>query len=309
MVEKSNIEWTHSTFNPWQGCSKVSPGCAHCYAEQLVDIRFGRAKWGPQGTRTKTSESNWQQPLKWDRQAQKSGERHRVFCASLADVFEDWHGQVMSHNKIPLWKCDFCGLTWEGDLPAVRSNPPNVCCKPGELLPLTIDHLRQDLFALIDATPNLDWLLLTKRPENITGMWPFVGLKHSNVWIGTSVESQDQVSRVNHLVQSKDLASVLFLSCEPLLGPVYVGSRMKDIDWVIVGGESGKQARPMETEWAELLRDQCAAFDVPFFMKQMGGYPDKQGDLASIPNELRIRQFPTLSEAKPALRGNGSGRS
>ena len=120
MAENSNIEWTHHTHNPWVGCSKVSPGCKHCYAERDMDKRRGFAKWGDQGTRVVTSESNWRKPLAWDRKAKAAGERHRVFCASLADVFEDREELVAP---------------------------------------------RERLFALMSLTPNLDWLVLTKRPE------------------------------------------------------------------------------------------------------------------------------------------------
>lgn len=89
MGKNSGIEWTDHTFNPWIGCSKVSPGCEHCYAEALMDTRYGRVTWGPNGTRVQTSESNWQKPLAWNRDARRTGRRQRVFCASLADVFED----------------------------------------------------------------------------------------------------------------------------------------------------------------------------------------------------------------------------
>ena len=118
-MKESKIEWTTHTFNPWIGCTKVSPGCAHCYAETLMDTRYGRAKWGKGNPRSRTSAGNWKQPKRWDKEAAKLGERHRVFCASLADVFD---GEVANEWRDALWK-------------------------------------------LIEATPNLDWLLLTKRPE------------------------------------------------------------------------------------------------------------------------------------------------
>jgi protein gp37 len=128
MAENSNIEWTHHTFNPWIGCTKVSDGCKNCYAENLMDKRYGRVKWGPQGTRVRTSEANWKKPLKWNREAEAKGERHRVFCASLADVFED------------------------------KPDQPEM------------EQWRLELLELIIKTPYLDWLLLTKRPENVRGM-------------------------------------------------------------------------------------------------------------------------------------------
>ena len=251
MAENSKIEWTDHTFNPWMGCTKVSDGCKHCYAETLMDKRYGKVKWGPQGTRVRTSEANWRKPLAWNRQAEREGRRFRVFCASLADVFE-------AHPQQDL------------------------------------DEWRHDLFMLIQQTPNLDWLLLTKRPENVM---PY--LQHGwgtdlpdNVWVGTSVENQQQADeRIPHLLLVP--AAVRFLSMEPLLGPVdlyYVDAgeviidvvngqygipdfplkKCESIDWVIVGGESGHNARPMHPDWARSLRDQCQQAGVPFFFKQWG---------------------------------------
>jgi protein gp37 len=170
-------------------------------------------------------------------------------------------------------------------------------------------------------TPHLDWLLLTKRPEMIFPLYPWFITeieKYPNVWIGTSVENQEYADkRIPELL--KIPAAVRFLSVEPLLGPVvmpfydegwydegswitnkptrkrlgYSNEPDNHIDWVIVGGESGPGARPMHPDWARALRDQCRAAEVPFFMKQMGGARDKGGDLSAIPEDLRIRQFPT----------------
>jgi protein gp37 len=106
MGRDSKIEWCHHTFNPWIGCSKVSGGCAHCYAETLVDKRWGKVNWGDKGTRVRTSAANWKQPLAWDRAAKEAGERHRVFCASLADVFED-------RDELLNWRYDLFELIGE----------------------------------------------------------------------------------------------------------------------------------------------------------------------------------------------------
>lgn len=243
MGENSKIEWTRHTFNPWVGCAKVSAGCKNCYAETLMDQRYGRVKWGVNGTRSRTAPANWRKPLQWDKAAKAAGERHRVFCASLADVFEDRPDLV----------------EW-----------------------------RTDLFKLIDATPNLDWLLLTKRPENIERMWREVNGRgwlddpRQNVWLGTSVEDQEAADlRIPHLLKSAHLARFTFLSMEPLLGPVDLSKHWTpppatmdeywhDVDWVIVGGESGHGARPMHWQWARSLRDQCEAHGVPFLFKQWG---------------------------------------
>jgi len=245
----TKIEWTSTvssdgtvapgyTFNPWIGCTKVSDGCKFCYAETMMDKRYGKVKWGPTGERVRTSDSNWAKPLAWDRKALAEGRRYRVFCASLADVFED--------------------------------NPQ-------------VNPWRYDLFALIAKTPMLDWLLLTKRPENVNdmvpGQWRNVNRWPENVWIGTSVENQAMADkRIPELI--KVPAQVRFLSCEPLLGPVdlatWFWSAMTDdhkcaISWAIVGGESGPKARPMDPDWARSLRGQCALAGVAFHFKQWGG--------------------------------------
>jgi protein gp37 len=252
MAENSKIEWTDHTFNPWIGCAKVSPGCKNCYAENLMDKRYGRVQWGVNGTRSRTSVSTWKQPLKWNRQAEKEGRRYRVFCASLADVFED-------RPELVEW--------------------------------------RADLFRLIDATPNLDWLLLTKRPENIEWMWPNLGpvseRPRTNIGIGTSVEDQAAAdTRIQELLKVAHLCKFTFLSCEPLLGPVNlhpwlcsygdtaspeqmmsgVCEPSHKINWVICGGESGPGARPMHPQWAQQLRNDCEDAEVPFLFKQWGEY-------------------------------------
>jgi protein gp37 len=296
MAANSKIEWTDHTFNPWIGCTKVHEGCTHCYAETFAK-RTGKAKWGNGGSRVKTSEAYWQQPLKWNAEAAAAGERRRVFCASLADVFEDWQGPVHDHHG------DLLGLD-EGEF-----------CKivdPRTPYRATLDDLRRELFRLIDATPMLDWLLLTKRPENIRRMWTFrnnIGppqrsttpeqfasaLHRDNVWLGTSISDQKTADDwIPRLLETRDLSPVLFLSCEPLLGPIdlrqcrtheghsnvlfvgneggweYAGSPRNFINWLIVGGESGHGARPMHPDWARGLRDQCVAAGVPFFFKQWG---------------------------------------
>lgn len=231
MGQNSSIEWTHHTFNPWWGCLKVSPGCEHCYALTLSK-RFGHDIWGPAKTTSRRTfgEKHWAEPLKWNAEARTNNHRKRVFCASMADVFED-HPQVYD--------------------------------------------ARLRLFNLIDETPNLDWLLLTKRPENIMGMLDDWAVHFpQNIWIGTSCEDQQRADeRIPHLL--KVPARVRFLSCEPLLGPIKLdpwNGGHADIHWVIAGGESGPGARPMHPDWARSLRDQCSAAGVAFHFKQWGEY-------------------------------------
>jgi protein gp37 len=278
MTANSKIEWTDHTFNPWIGCQKVGPGCDHCYAESMMADRLKKVRWGPGAERQRTSAANWKLPLDWNAAHEKffaeHGRRQRVFCASLADVFD---------NAVP--------RSW-----------------------------RRDLFDLINATRNLDWLLLTKRIGNVMAMCQHDGLMFDQlpyVWLGASIVNQAEADR--------DIPKLLaiparkrFLSMEPLLGPVDItahvpppkrpflvagsplcrelpsrvgctrtgphypgefgcrwskvdnGGSLPGIDWVIVGGESGPGARPMHPDWALDLRDQCAEADVPFLFKQWG---------------------------------------
>jgi protein gp37 len=226
--EHTEIAWTDHTFNPWWGCFKVSAGCTNCYAETFSK-RVGQHIWGPPATtpRRLFGEKHWAEPLKWNLAAEREGVRKRVFCASMADVFEDH--PMLSPEREKLW-------------------------------------------ALIERTPMLDWQLLTKRPENILTMVPYDWQEGTpdNVWLGTSVENQEQAEiRISWLLTAP--ASVLFLSCEPLLGDVDLTPWLGGINWVIAGGESGPKHRPFDPGWARSLRDQCTAAGVPYFFKQVGG--------------------------------------
>jgi protein gp37 len=264
MGKDSKIEWTHHTFNPWTGCTKVSPGCTHCYAEAWAR-RTGVVKWGPDGERRRTSESSWRQPAKWNREAIEAGLRRRVFCASLADVFED-------RPELDAWRRDLARLIWE--------------------------------------TPHLDWLLLTKRPENARQMtyemwfpdaaWP------GNYWVGCTVENQEYADRrIPELL--KVPASVRFLSVEPLLGPVDLSpylARRAGIDLVIVGGESGPGARPMHPRWARTIRDQCRAAGVPHHFKQWGEWAPVGDD---TPRGVRLAYVHERGGSTPAISGYEPG--
>lgn len=194
MAENTKIEWAHHTFNPWLGCTKVSPACKHCYAERDFDHRLKQVRWGPNGTRVLTSNENWAKPLKWNHDVQKDYEvaqaqwvadccvgtksypepelhqfRKRVFCASLADVFEDWNGPILNSKGERLW-IDTASSTWL--FASKEESERSELARQRGVEAGTMNDVRQRLFALIDATPNLDWLLLTKRPENIKKMWP-----------------------------------------------------------------------------------------------------------------------------------------
>jgi protein gp37 len=270
----SGIEWTHHTFNPWMGCVEVSPACDHCYARTLVTGRMGLPVWGKDAERRETSLSYWHQPFAWDRAAERDGVRRRVFCGSLCDVMED------------------------------RKD---------------LNRIRGDLYKLIESTPHLDWLLLTKRPQNFRRFLPEHWLESplANVWGMTTVESSEYRWRVAALLETP--FAVRGLSVEPLLGPVDLscvpwpqGWRHPDeisdgidplrfnrakLDWVIVGGESGPVARPMQAEWALALRDQCVAAGVPFFFKQMCDQKGRKFPFESIPPDLQVREFPQNARA------------
>jgi protein gp37 len=231
------ISWCDHTFNPWWGCVKVSPACQHCYAE-TISKRVGQKVWGIDAPRRFFGAKHWAEPLKWNHNAIKDGVRRRVFCASMADVFED-----------------------RADL---------------------VDE-RARLFVLIDETPALDWLLLTKRPENIARLMPkyWGGKPWPNVWLGTTVENQEYADlRISKLLHHGFDAAILFLSVEPMLGPIDLGfpftsdnALMVDrhVDWVIAGGESGAHCRPSDPDWFRGLRDQCIGSGVAFHFKQWGG--------------------------------------
>jgi protein gp37 len=230
MGKDSRIEWTHHTFNPWWGCVKVSPACDHCYAESWAK-RVGSDVWGQESQRRFFTDAHWKEPLKWNRDATAEGVRRRVFCASMADVFEN---------------------------------------RPDLVAP------RQRLLALINATPMLDWLLLTKRIHLVKKLLPKGHELPPHVWIGTTVENEEYARKRLKYLLELDSPSVRFVSCEPLLGPLNLAPHLQPnakgtrIDWVIAGGESGHGARPMDPAWPEDLQKQCAAAGVPFHFKQWG---------------------------------------
>lgn len=268
MSETTSITWCHHTFNPWWGCVEVSRGCTNCYARSWAKFT-GNAVWGKDAPRRFFGEKHWREPLFWDREAAGAGERRRVFCASMADVFED-----------------------RDDLIEPRAR----------------------LFALIAATPHLDWLLLTKRPENITPLMAqlaesgyggaiegaaFIhGAVLPNVWWGTTIENNAARVRWAHLKRIP--ARVLFISAEPqvedtdfstILGvewsdfvrewlpeQIHVLGGHRAPDWLILGGESGSHAAPFRVNWARKIRAQCQAARVAFHMKQMGSFVEDRND-------------------------------
>lgn len=284
MGKETAIQWCDHTFNHVRGCTKVSAGCANCYAEVLSKRNPATLGiWGPKGTRVVASESKWREPLKWDRDARKAGERRRVFCASLADVFEDWDGPIVNSQGERQVTVSDTGL------PAA-----------------TMYNVRRMLADVIRETQQLDWLLLTKRPENakemIYRMWFRDAEWPKNYWLGTSVENQEAADlRIPVLLDTP--SPLRWLSMEPLLGPVRLDRWTNDypgINWIVVGGESGPHARPCDLDWIRSIIEQCRAFDCPVFVKQLGSVWAKAnkakhahgGEMAEWPEDLRVRRFP-----------------
>lgn len=289
MGENSKISWTDHTFNPWWGCTPISAGCAHCYAASFAK-RTGQDCFGSSPRRF-FKDAHWNEPLKWAKAARESGVRAKVFCASMADVFED---------------------------------------APG------LDTQRDRLSDLIHETADaLDWLLLTKRPQNFSLMPPET---LRLCWLGVTVEDQRAAeTRIPTLLKLP--ARVRFLSCEPLVGDVTLHSWLEvwgvsdpsglttptGIDWVIVGGESGANARVFDLGWARRIVRQCRRAGVACFVKQLGrcasdpenglaGHGlrvpqearaliakrlvDRDGrDPVEWPEDLRVREFPEVSHA------------
>lgn len=291
---ETTIEWTATvgsdgtrypgyTWNPWWGCVKVSEACKHCYAATF-DKRLGGDHWGPTTRRKFQSADYWQQPHRWDAKARRLGVRLKVFCASMADVFE----------RLPSGHPDEAQMAAE----------------------------RKGLWHLIQNTQNLHWLLLTKRPENVLEMTAdcFSECFPENVWVGTTCEDQEAADkRIPYLLEVP--AVVRFLSCEPLLGPInlrrwlwndgIVDSYHQDrtcsfptghIGWVITGGESGHGARPTHPDWFRSLRDQCLSAGVAFHHKQNGNWePFYERDQ----DDLDWRQVP--AEKPGVCRLNAAG--
>lgn len=321
MGTTTKIEWCDHSASPWHGCQHAvdpdgagHPACTNCYAEAMARRNPGTlGKWGPDGTRI-VSKSFAANCRRWNKQAEAAGVRQSVF-PSICDPFEAWDGQILNSDGETVYRLghwQYSGL------------------KPGQFFldsrePARMDDLRRDLFATIDGCPWLDFLLLTKRPENVRRMWltkPMPGFEEhsggvaildmedfdrcevyrSNVFLGTSISDQHTADVwVPRLLECRDLCPVLFLSVEPLLGPVdlhaigknasgwpainsLTGERRAEqgpttrvhdgphIDWVIVGGESGPHARPMHPAWVRSIENQCAAAGVPFLFKQWGEY-------------------------------------
>ena len=247
MAVESAISWTDATFNPWIGCTKISPACDHCYAERDNSRRGWVAGWGPGVPRRRTK--TWGDPLKWDRKAAESGKPLRVFCASLADIFD---------NEAP-------------------------------------DEWRSDLWQLLRETPNLRWILLTKRIGNARKMLPgdFGPDTYPHVGIMATMGNQEEYDR-DRLKLAVVPSAWRGISMEPLLGRIILdhASHTRDrwCDWIITGGESGPQRRPLDMDAVRYLRDQCAALGITFHHKQNGGLRGK--DTGCLVDGVEHKHFP-----------------
>lgn len=248
MAENSAISWTRHTWNPWIGCTKISPACDGCYAEALMDNRLGKAQWGNH-PRVRTGAHTWSDPERWQRKAEKAGDRPFVFCASLADIFD---------NQVP--------AEW-----------------------------RADAFDVMRRTPNLVYLLLTKRPQMIVKLSDAAGGLPANAALGTTAEDQ---KRADQNLPALKVAKIeltpifTFGSFEPLLGPVVIPPAFMP-DWIIAGGETdqgGHKARPTHPDWIRGLRDQAATADKPFHLKQWGEWVPQLGSV-DLPDNPEISRY------------------
>ncbi|MGQ9874488.1 MAG: DUF5131 family protein [Chloroflexus sp.] len=211
----SKIEWTEATWNPLTGCTKISPGCKHCYAERMaLRLRAMGVEKYRNGFTLTLHPDVLEEPLTWKKP-------RMIFVNSMSDLF---------HKDVPL-------------------------------------AFIQQVFDVMRRASWHQFQVLTKRAERLSELAPVIDWP-TNVWMGVSVEHAGYTFRIDHLRQTN--AHIKFLSLEPLLGPL-PDLNLDDIDWVIVGGESGPHARPMQAAWVRDIRDQCIRAGVPFFFKQWGG--------------------------------------
>lgn len=219
-MASSSIEWTDATWNPTTGCSKISPGCKHCYAERLSNRlkAMGKEKYA-NGFEITLHEDALETPLTWKKS-------QIIFVNSMSDLF---------HEDVP-------------------------------------EEFVQKVFNVMRQAHWHQFQVLTKRSQRLLELAPSIDWPQ-NVWMGVSVENADYTFRIDHLRQTD--AHIKFLSLEPLLGSLS-NLNLDNIDWVIVGGESGPGARPILKEWVAEIRDRCLAANVPFFFKQWGGVQKKR---------------------------------
>lgn len=329
MATNSKIEWCDDTASFWWGCTKIAPGCKDCYALDIA-LRFFGDVWGPTKPRLMI-ESAAKSLLALNRKAQRAGVSRVVFINSMSDFFEDFDGPIVNRRGERAYRFEN-GIRW-------HSATANVVLEPA-----TLDDLRRDAFQVFDECPWLRLMLLTKRPENIGRMWPTEDdgaggrlaeaiferkgkliLRRDNVRLGTSISDQPTANEaVSALVKCRQLSPVLFLSVEPLLGPIsfrwarwqgfgknpgdvtneYDG--LRKLDQIIVGNESngkknGRLGFATEAEWwdaARRIADECSEAGVAYFGKQGPINGRVSHDPTEWPHEVcRRREFPQEAES------------
>lgn len=256
MAENSKIAWCDHTMNFWMGCTKISPACDNCYAEDLMDHRYKKVSWGPHGKRQLTAQSTWRKPTQWNKKQHPDGRRWRVFTLSLGDFFDN--------QADKMW--------------------------------------RDEAWNIINHTENLEWLILTKRPQNIKNMLPSDwGDGYNNVRFGITVENQTEADRRIPIIRDVPAKLTPFISFEPLLGDIDLGylavMREVGISQAIIGGESGNSARPMNREWVDSLIKQCRFLHIPVFVKQLGAcFSDSVNGIAGKSLKVPAEAQPLISQ-------------
>jgi len=321
MGDSTGIAWTDHTFNPWWGCEKVSAGCKFCYAEGFAVGRMKLPIWGGAETERRFfGDGHWKEPERWNRAAEKAGKRARVFCASMADVFEDRPDLVAPRARLAALVAATPSLIWQ----LLTKRPENAQRLWVAACPFAQEPTEAD--DELDADPGY---CVCGEHSCADGWLP-------TIWLGTTVEDQAAAdARIPHLLRVP--AAVRFLSCEPLLGPVNLREMVRqeragehrydalvcDVDaeddgdwqgrtvnWIILGGESGPKARPCDLAWMRSIAEQARAAGVPVFWKQLGPrpfcsrgpgtayYPMRDshgGDVTEWPVELAwTRDFPEV---------------
>ena len=336
-MENTSIEYCHHSFSPWRGCVEVDAGCTNCYAKSMAQrnpVVLGG--WGYKGPRVVPARKAWREMRTLNNRARRNNVIETVLC-HWCDPWEDWPGVMVDHEGNTLKWCNLCKQ--------VFFHGSKVCDHKHDHVPATMHHVRIEYFRLIDECQNLTFLLTTKRPNQIRRMWP--GPTRSNVALGVSVSSTDDaIEKVAAMHDVFDLAGVTWVSAEPLLNDLdLIESRIASsivctgcghrrllnqrmdacqncggescdldycgFDWIVVGGESGRKARPCHTSWIERVIYQAQASLLPVFVKQLGANPvlqmphnigDRKGsDPEEWPSHLRVREYPDFTERPEGL--------
>lgn len=265
MAETTNIEWADSTANLWIGCTKLSPGCDNCYAEADWDKRKHRVTWGPHGDRS-FCQSGWDLILKMNRRA-ANNDGVDPDLGRKRRIFVNSLSDVFDNHRSIVW--------------------------------------REPAFQLFEACRDVILILVTKRPENVIRFvpehWLIPGGWPAHVWLLTSAEDQERYEHRWPILRDIPGPAVKGLSCEPLLGPIVLRDLLH-LDWCIVGGESGRNARPMHPDWALHLRDQCRSAGVSFLFKQWGEWVGGTHDGAALGDRV---SFPDWGEVPAHDWGEG----